>query len=85
MRTLRLRTSSSRYADFGDRIESGGIVMVESKTVKREPDCGQRSERLSTVLWWKFKEQAARERVSAGQLLEKLVREYQERTGEESQ
>jgi hypothetical protein len=31
---------------------------------------------MDTALWWKFKEQAAKEHMSAGQLLEKLVREY---------
>ena len=33
-------------------------------------------------LWWRFKERAAKEHLSAGQLLEKLVREYLERTEE---
>lgn len=37
---------------------------------------------MDIALWWKFKEQAARERLSAGQLLERLVREYMEKAEE---
>lgn len=33
---------------------------------------------MNVALWWKFKEQAAKEHMSAGQLLEKLVRAYLE-------
>lgn len=62
-----------------------GLIL---KAKEREAQMGEESERkqigvhMDIALWWKFKEQAAKERLSAGQLLEKLVREYLERAEE---
>ena len=70
--------------------DSTTVEGLLDKAREREAQMGEEGAKkqigvhMPVDLWWRFKEAAAKERVSAGKLLERLVREYLERTGEES-
>ncbi len=75
-----------RLKELKDKLPEG--ITVEDLVEKAKEREGQPMEggskkqigvQMDVELWWKFKEQATRERMSAGLLLEKLVREYLEK------
>jgi len=72
-----------RLEQLKERMPEGTTVEgLLERAKEREAQMGDGGERkqigvhMDIALWWKFKEQAAKEHMSAGQLLEKLVREY---------
>jgi hypothetical protein len=72
----------NRLKELKDVVPEGTMVedLIE-KAQERESSQGspvrkQIGVHMDIALWWKFKEQAAKEHMSAGQLLERLVRQY---------
>jgi hypothetical protein len=72
----------NRLKELKDQVPEGTTIedLIE-KAKERESSQGspvrkQIGVHMDTALWWRLKEQAAKEHMPAGQLLERLVRQY---------